>query len=152
MVHPGRNEGAPAEIIGILGEAGADLARTIIAHMDRTVTDPARLRQIGDAGCTLEYDLFGLESSYYPFRTPGIDMPSDAQRLDQLARLIDMGYLNQLLVAHDICSKHRLACYGGHGYDHFLTNIAPWMRRRGFTEEHIQALVIHNPQRVFQFV
>lgn len=151
MVHPGRNEGSPAEIIQVLKEVGTDLSRTIIAHMDRTVLDLAKLREIADSGCYLEYDVFGLETSYYPFRSPGIDMPSDAQRLDQIARLIKAGYGSQLLISQDICTKHRLVRYGGHGYDHILLNIIPWMRRRGFAEEQIIALVVINPQKIIRF-
>lgn len=152
MVHPGRNEESPYEIINALNDVGADLSRTIIAHVERTVTDITKLTEIVDAGCYLEYDVFGLETSYYPFQSTGIDMPSDAQRLDQITRLIEAGYVDQLLISQDICTKHRLVRYGGHGYDHILTNVVPWMRRRGFSKEQIEALLVRNPQRIFQIL
>ncbi len=37
LIHPGRDEVAPLEIIEALSEAGADLSHTIIGHLDRTV-------------------------------------------------------------------------------------------------------------------
>ena len=37
LIHPGRNETAPLEIIDILDRAGADLSHTIMGHLDRTV-------------------------------------------------------------------------------------------------------------------
>ena len=34
-------------------------------------------------------------------------------------------------MAHDICNKHRLTRFGGHGYAHILENVMPIMRRKG---------------------
>ena len=59
------------------------------------------------------------------------------------------GHAERLLVSMDICTKHRLHRYGGHGYDHILENILPWMRRRGTSEEILQTLLVENPRRVF---
>ncbi len=50
----------------------------------------------------------------------------------------------------DICTKDRLHHYGGHGYDHILENIVPWMRRRGTTQDVLDTIMRENPQRVFQ--
>lgn len=35
-------------------------------------------------------------------------MPSDAQRLDKIRQLIDDGRENEVLISHDIHTKHRL--------------------------------------------
>jgi phosphotriesterase-related protein len=56
------------------------------------------------------------------------------------------------LVAHDICTKHRLVRYGGHGFGHILENIVPRMRQRGITDEQINAITVTNPARVLTFV
>lgn len=69
----------PAEILETLRREGGDLSRTIMCHFDRTVTEFGQLLDLAATGCYLEYDLFGLESSYYPFN-PAFDMPSDGQR------------------------------------------------------------------------
>ena len=47
LIHPGRNEFAPLEIIEILSEVDADLGHTIIGHLDRTVFEKSTLRQNG---------------------------------------------------------------------------------------------------------
>ena len=65
LIHPGRGEDSPIEIIEALDQAGADLSRTIIGHLDRTVFERETLTAIGEAGCWFEWDLFGNESSYY---------------------------------------------------------------------------------------
>jgi phosphotriesterase-related protein len=149
LVHPGRNEAAPLEILEVLAEAGADIGRTIMGHLDRTVADFGALLEVARSGCYLEYDLFGQESSYYPLSD--FDMLSDAQRLGYLKRLVAEGYGDRLLVAHDICTKHRLVRYGGHGFSHILDNIVPRMQRKGFSEEDIHAITVTNPARILAF-
>ena len=149
MIHPGRDPAAPMEILNALAKVGADLTRTVMCHIERTVFDWARVREIAATGCFLEYDLFGHESSFYPLGP--IDMPNDAQRLDQVFRLAAEGHARQVLLSHDICQKHRLTRYGGHGYHHLLVNVIPQMRRRGATEADLRTLFVDNPRRAFVF-
>jgi phosphotriesterase-related protein len=151
LIHPGRDEAAPAEIIEVLAEAGADIGRVVMGHLDRTIASLDTLRALAATGCYLEWDLFGNESSYYPLSD--IDMPSDAQRMDVIQRMVDEEACGQrIVIGHDICTKHRLVKYGGHGYGHILENIVPRMRQRGFTEDQIQAIVVDNPARILSFV
>lgn len=58
-------------------------------------------------GSYLEFDLFGTESSHYQLNRL-VDMPSDAQRIAHIYKLVAEGYENKLLVSHDIHTKHRL--------------------------------------------
>jgi phosphotriesterase-related protein len=147
-VHPGKHPDAPAQILKILQTAGADTSRVIICHIERTVQETDRIKDLLRSGCTVEYDLFGMETTGFYYRPLGIDMPSDAQRLQQLRQLIDAGFIRQVIISQDICFKHRLHRYGGHGYDHILRNILPWMRQRGFAEGEIETIVTENPQRL----
>ena len=82
----------------------------------------------------MEYDLFGMEATASFFWEQGIELPSDGQRLDQLQHLIAAGLGAHILVAQDICQKHRLCAYGGHGYEHIPRQIVPRMRRAWFHE------------------
>ena len=150
LIHPGRDQAAPHEIIEVLAEAGADIERTIIGHLDRTITDLDVLLKLADTGCYLEWDLFGNESSHYPLSD--FDMPSDAQRLDFIKQVVDRGFDDKVLMAHDICTNHRLAKYGGHGYGHIVQNILPRMRRKGFSPEAIQKAVVENPASILALV
>lgn len=150
LVHPGQDETSPLRIIEILAQAGADLTRTIIGHLDRTVFSRQTLKQIGDNGCYLEWDLFGKEQSYYRWN-PNVEMPNDAERMDIIAWAISQGYGDKVLIAHDLGEKHRLIKYGGHGYIYILNQIVPRMRRRGFTEESIQKILVDNPAAVLAF-
>ncbi len=146
LIHPGRNPGAPAEILEVLVRSGADLSRVVMGHLDRTVFEFDTLRSIAASGCYLEWDLFGNEGSYYP--QADIDMPSDAQRLGFIRRIADAGYCDRVVLGQDIFTKHRLVTYGGHGYGHILVNIVPTMRRKGFSEAEIRAITEENPARI----
>ena len=146
LIHPGRHPDAPLQILELLANAGADISRVIIGHLDRTVFEFGGLQNIASSGCYLEWDLFGNEGSHYPLAD--IDMPSDAQRLDHIKRIADAGYSDRIVIGHDIATKHRLVRYGGHGYGHILQNIVPKMRSKGFSEDTIKAITVDNPARV----
>jgi phosphotriesterase-related protein len=149
-VHLGRHPGSPTQVLDVLRPTGAELARVVMGHIDRTVQTLDGLRALADTGCFLEFDLFGLETTArHPYWADGIDMPSDAQRLDRIRALADAGHGGQILISHDVCTKHRLRRYGGVGYDHILRDVVPWMRVRGFGEDLVHALLVDNPRRAF---
>ena len=150
LIHPGRHPDAPSEILRLLDKSGADLSRVIMGHLDRTVFEFDALRSIAESGCYLEWDLFGNEGSHYPLAE--IDMPSDAQRLDFIRRISNAGYSDRVVIGQDICTKHRLVKYGGHGYGHILENIVPKMRRRGFSDDEVQAITVDNPASILTLV
>jgi len=150
-VHPGQGEEAAMEIVKILGDAGADLTRTVIDHIDRAVRDPQDRIKLAKTGCYLEYDLFGREG-YYPVHHRIIDLPNDAQRINEITELINKGYLNQMLVSQDIWNKTQRCTYGGWGYAHILRDTIPVMRVKGMTEEQIHTIMVKNPRRLLTFV
>lgn len=150
MIHPGRNPDAPMHIVKILEKEGSDLKRVIMCHIDRTIFDHAKLTKLASTGVVLEYDLFGHEHSHYRFNLD-IDQPNDAERLRYIRYLIDEGYGNQVLVSHDCDNKIYLRKYGGGGYAHIVENVVPKALMRGYTQEEIDQILIHTPQRLFTF-
>ncbi|KAL6468246.1 hypothetical protein MHYP_G00239230 [Metynnis hypsauchen] len=150
IIHPGRNNAAPKEIFRIFQEAGGDVSKTVMSHMDRTIYDPAELLEFAKLGSYIEYDLFGVEMLNYAFNT-SVDMPSDSQRVQALAYLIKEGYEDKLVIAHDIHTKNRLTKYGGHGYSHILKNIVPKMLSRGITQNQVDKILIDNPKKWLTF-
>jgi phosphotriesterase-related protein len=150
MIHPGRNEMAPLEIVDVLREVKTDLTRTVMCHLDRTVAEHATLKKLAESGCILQYDLFGTEYSYYRLE-PRFDMPSDAQRIQCLAWIIAAGYGSQVTISHDIDAKYSLVRHGGFGYAHILENIVPRMQKKGFQGADIQAIIVDNPRRLLTF-
>lgn len=150
MIHPGRHPDAPEAHLGEVRRVGLDLRRVIICHIERTVLDRARLLAIAETGCYLEYDLFGVEVSHFPWGGP--DMPSDAGRMRQILWLWTRGHGRQILMSHDVCFKFRLARYGGSGFAHILERIVPRLRREGLGERDIRTLLAENPARALAFV
>ncbi len=146
-IHPGRNQDQPQEIADFLIQNKADMSRSIMSHIDRTIFDDTRLFKLADSGIILEFDLFGMENSFYKLNLE-VDMPNDAMRLKQIKKLIDRGHLSQILISHDICYQTRLCCNGGHGYGHIFRNVIPMMLRRGFGQDQVDAIIIENPKRL----
>jgi len=150
MIHPGRHERLPLQIVDFIRKEGADLGRTIMCHIERTIADRAVLLELAATGVLLEYDLFGLETSYYPYN-PAFDMPNDGERMRQILSLIERGHLAQILMSHDIAYKHCLTKWGGFGYHHLLVNVVPRLRAKGADNRTIQTLLVDNPRRAFVF-
>ena len=121
-----------------------------MCHIERTIVDPAVLLELAASGVYLEYDLFGLETSYYPYN-PAFDMPNDGGRMAHVLALIDAGHRDQILMSHDIAYKHCLAKWGGFGYHHLLVNMIPRLRDRGADDRTIQTLLVDNPRRAFSY-
>jgi len=147
-IHPGRDTEAPFQIVQILQEAGAgDLRRVVMGHIDRTLNNLDAMKKLAATGINLEFDLFGMEISYYPFG--GVkSMPNDQQRIEWIHELCKSGLRDQIVVSHDVYSKHRLLAFGGHGYRHLPGNLIPRMRDEGMSQEDIQAIFVENPKRI----
>lgn len=144
MVHPGRHPDAPAEIVRELEAVGADLSRTTIAHTERTLPTPADVVALARTGVRPSIDCFGLETAYYPL-APFVRMPNDGGRLAIVEALLDAGFGDRTLIAQDICQKHRLTAYGGHGYDHLLRDIPVMLAASGHGEGVVAQLLETNP-------
>ena len=152
LIHPGaEDEHAPHRILEVIDKAGGDVSRTIMGHLERTIFKYSVLKELAETGCYLEYDVFGTDSNYYPVQEH-LDMPSDAQRVDFIEMLIADGYGDRIVIAHDICTKDRTIKHGGHGLGHILESLVPRIRKRGWPDEHIDAILIDNPARALTYV
>ena len=149
-IHPGRHVDSPFQIMDILEAAGADPARVIMGHMERTGLDQRRLLELAQRGCYLEYDWFGEVRPAFPHGR--VDVPSDGERIKVIASLVDAGFAHLVLVSQDVCFKSRTVAYGGPGYAHILQYGTVWMRELGIGEQHIEDIIVRNPQRALRLV
>ena len=145
-VHPGRNPDGPHEILDILLAAGADPARVVISHIDRTYFDYPSIKALAARGCVVEFDFFGLETSNYWMGVA--DLPTDWMRLRYVRQLLADGFLDRILLSQDICTRTRMKQLGGHGSGHLCANIVPMMRQRAFSEAEITRLLVETPRRL----
>jgi phosphotriesterase-related protein len=150
MVHPGRHPRMPMEIAEFVQKEGGDVRRTIMCHIDRTIADVRAVVDLAQTGMWLEYDLFGMENSYYPYN-PSFDMPNDGGRMAHVLALMEAGHGERLLLSHDIAYKTSLVKYGGYGYHHLLVNVVPRLRAKGVDDAGLRRLLVENPKRAFAF-
>ncbi|MFC1984746.1 phosphotriesterase [Chloroflexota bacterium] len=142
------------EIIRILGDAGADLSRTVISHCDICGFSRTTLRRLADTGCYIEFDTFGRPAIPFFSVLEGegfLDIPADMWRIHEIKDLIDEGYLNHILISHDTAFQYSYVTYGGCGYAHILRNVVPWIRQVGISNEQIHTIMVENPKRVLSF-
>jgi phosphotriesterase-related protein len=151
MIHPPFNDGLALEVVQVLRDAGADLKHTVICHVNVYGFSPETCREIADAGCYIGYESFG--NLGYPHLYLGrlLQHRSDLEYIDAIIRLVDDGYIDHILVSHDICFKDFLRTYGGNGYAHILENAIPIMKIQGISEDQINTLFVENPKKYLQF-
>ncbi len=149
-IHPGQHEDSAMQAVKIVEEAGADLTKTIIDHIDRAVRQRDNRIALAKMGLYLEYDLFGREG-YYPLEHRKIDLPNDHVRINEIMDLMALGYAKQIVISQDIWNKTQRRAYGGWGYAHIMDNVLPVMRSKGMTEADIKTIMVDNPARLFAF-
>ena len=152
-IHPGACEDAPFEYLKVLDEVGADPCRVVFSHMTRTFPISARTARarLAEKGSYLEFDLFGTDG-FLPLATTPYLVANDEIRINLIMETIEDGFLDRILISHDVYCKVGLRAYGGPGYSYILDFIVPRMLKRGITEEQINTIMIENPRRVFTIV
>ena len=128
-------------ILDILEDAGGDLRRVALSHMDELL-DFDYHRQLAQRGAWLSFDTFGSELPLWNHREP-----TDEERIEHLGRMIDAGFAEQILISQDICSKMQLRRYGGKGYANVLTSIVPQLERPRIPARTIRQMLVDNPRR-----
>jgi len=157
-IHPGHSPDSPMEIVQYLDRHGADVRRVAISHIDRTVFLHEMRVALARTGCYLEYDMFSFEGWHQTRHVLSeenpvhVEVPNDAGRVAEMVQLIDAGFIEQILISHDHCSKHRLFTWGGPGYAHILENIVPLLLHRGLSRQQVETILVENPRRFLQFV
>lgn len=121
--------------LDLLEEEGVDLRRVIVGHCDG-YPHPDYHQVLAKRGAYVEFDTFRGRYSWDVHR-----------RLGLVTEFIQRGYLEHLLLSHDICWKSHLKAYGGTGYDFLLTEFVPMLQEAGLSQEQIHILLVENPRR-----
>ena len=131
--------------LDILEAAGADLSRVLLCHLSEQPAATGYHLALLRRGAGLGFDTFGAE---YALDAAGRRLATDEERIGGLLRLLDAGYAAQLFLSQDICERLQLRAYGGFGYAHLLTTIAPRLRRAGVGDTTLDQLLRQNPARL----
>ncbi|XP_010165504.1 phosphotriesterase-related protein isoform X2 [Antrostomus carolinensis] len=137
---------------GVVGEIGCSWPLTQSEHRVLQATAQAQ----SQLGCPVI--IHPGRNSNAPFQIIRILQEAGADtsktvmsHLDRIRMLIDEGYEDRILIAHDVHTKNRLMKYGGHGYSHILKNIVPKMLIRGIAQDKIDKILLANPKRWLTF-
>jgi phosphotriesterase-related protein len=146
-----------AEVLRVLDTAGADLSRVVLGHLDFALGHldtsfegaVSYHRQLASSGCFIEYDTVGADGY---FRGSGAERPfwapSDRQRAEAIACLLDAGLGGQVLISQDVCLKQYLLHYGGFGYGHILREFTNNLKDAGVGEADVHRLLVENPAKM----
>lgn len=122
-----------------LADAGADLDKVVIGHVD-TTPDVDYHEELIRFGVWIAYDAIGQ-----------LDKQPDEQRADAIVELMRRGHRDRILLSTDVGKRGALHAYGGGGYDYVMTQFLPLLRERGVDDTDITALTVDNPRRLFTF-
>jgi phosphotriesterase-related protein len=128
----------------IFAEEGVRLDRVIIGHCGDT-TDLGYLVELMENGSYIGMDRFGID-----YRLPL------SQRVDTVVRLCEMGWAHRLVLSQDFgCyldvmnDEERHRTNPDWSYVNVTRLVLPELRRRGVSQEHIDAMLVHNPIAIF---
>jgi phosphotriesterase-related protein len=144
------------EVVRILTRAGADPERVIMGHLTHSVPDDRYHRSIMDTGATAEFDRFGEE--LYQEGEAGFNRwglyagePRDSDVVNEIVTLVKDGYVDRILMSHDIGFRNGLRTFGGFGYAHVPYRIARYLRQQGLNDDDLEQLMVRNPARLFAY-
>ena len=136
MCHTDKGQGA-LKVIDILTDNGLSSNSIIICHLDRRIDNYDFHYKVADKGVYLDYDTIG-RFKYH----------SDEEEINLIQNMINMGYLDNLLLALDT-TRNRHKSYGGNiGLNYILETFIPLMKEAGIKSEQIKKMMIENPARV----
>ena len=126
---------------------GVAADRVVIGHVDEGLGSPGhveRLVRIAGEGAYLGFDTIGI-TYFSEFMQQ--QLPSDDVRAAAVARLVELGLGDRILIAHDICRPSHLKSGGGWGYAHIFQEFFPLLEGHGVSAPAARKLVVDNPLR-----
>ena len=121
-----------------------DASRIYISHLDEIVDLDYHV-QVLARGVVIGFDSFGQDGYY----TPTWKSRSDLEKMTTLAKLVELGFRNQLVLSQDLGKKHYLRAFGGMGYDHVLNRVVPRLKANfGISESIVEDLLVTTPRRL----
>lgn len=134
-------------VLDIVADEGADLNHTVLCHMNPSHADIAYQSELADRRAFIEYDMIGMDFFYADQQ---VQCPSDEDAARSIVTLVEGGYLDRILLSHDVFLKMMLTRYGGNGYAYILRHFLPRLKRHGLDGATLQTLLRDNPRSVFQ--
>ncbi len=132
-------------VLDELKKLGVSSDKVVIDHIDVLLREDYLLELL-DRGAYVEFDNFGKEFYISP-RAGGLltdRFAYDLERAQMIAKLVNKGYLKQILITNDICLKTMFTTWGGNGYAHILHTAKDMLLDQGLTEEQFNTITVSN--------
>ena len=127
---------------------GADPAKIIIGHMDGNTNVDYQIEVLSQ-GVYVSFDRFGAEQPV-----------DDAAREQLIVSLVDMGYLNRIIISQDwapewfrmpgVTASASAPPPSSRTHDRIFSHTLPSLARAGLSESQLATFVVDNPRRVFE--
>ncbi|WP_165401903.1 phosphotriesterase family protein [Phyllobacterium myrsinacearum] len=134
-------------VLDVVAQEGADVRHTVLCHMNPSHDDFSYQSELAARGAFIEYDMIGMDFFYADQQ---VQCPSDEEAARAIVRLAEAGYLDRVLLSHDVFLKMMLTRYGGNGYAYVLRHFLPRLKRHGLDETALDQMMRANPRAVFQ--
>jgi predicted metal-dependent phosphotriesterase family hydrolase len=122
------------EQLAVLREAGVDPRHVIVGHLDHALDEPYLL-QILETGAFVSFDQWSKEQ-----------YALDSERAAMTKRLVDAGFVEQLLISGDFGRQSKWLSYGGGpGYVFFIEQVPLMLMEAGLTAPQVRQIFIENP-------
>lgn len=121
--------------LDLLTSEGVDPRRVIIGHCD-AVNIPEYHLEIARRGAYVQFDTVRGSSVYDTELRAGFVM-----------QLRKAGYLDKILLSHDVCRKDHMRLEGGCGYTYIFEEFLALLQKWGMGEDEVDQLVVDNPRR-----
>lgn len=128
-------------------DKGMDPKKTMVGHLCDT-DDLDCVEEVLKMGLYVGLDRFGLNSVF-----------NDEHKCKNLCRLIEKGYIDQILIGHDstiynhvgdMLPEAMLAGMPDWNMSGLFRTFIPRLKELGLTDEHIKTLMVTNPKRFFE--
>ncbi len=133
-------------VLDIVEQEGADIRHTVLCHMNPSHDDFSYQSELASRGAFIEYDMIGMD---YFYADQQVQCPSDEEAARAIVRLAEAGYLDRILLSHDVFLKMMLTRYGGNGYAYILRHFLPRLERHGLDRAALDQMMRANPRAVF---
>ncbi len=133
-------------VLDVVEAEGADLAHTVLCHMNPSHDDWDYQRTIAERGAFVEFDMIGMD---YFYADQQVQCPDDDAVARAILRLANAGHLDRILLSQDVFIKMMLTHYGGNGYAFVQRHFLPRLARHGMDPPSRDRLLTTNPRRVF---
>jgi phosphotriesterase-related protein len=135
------------EVLDFVAAQGVPMQSVVLCHSNPSGDDYEYQTRLLKRGIYLQYDMIGMQVFYADQQAPCTSDEDDARNI---ARLVQAGFGDRVLMSQDIFMKILLRANGGPGYGHIVEFFLPRLARHGVPLQQGIAMMTDNPRRLFE--